>query len=147
MNDLSMLSVVKVLLKVYSLQWRHNERDDVSNHQRLHCLLNCRSKRRSKNTSKLRVTGLCAGNSPVAGEFLAQKASNVENVSIWWLHHEWRYPMKTICSVPIHHNHRPHPPCSLWSLSSIGFMRAYLTYQGRIIHVCVCNLDHQWSRL
>ena len=32
--------------------------------------------------------GLCAGNSPVTGEFSAQKASNVENVSIWWCHHE-----------------------------------------------------------
>ena len=38
-------------------------------------------------TSKLRVTGLCAGNSPVTGEFPAQMASNVENVSIWWRHH------------------------------------------------------------
>ena len=30
-----------------------------------------------KKTSKLRVTGLCAENSPVAGEFLAQMASNL----------------------------------------------------------------------
>ena len=40
----------------------------------------------------LRVTGLCAGNSPMAGEFLAQRASNAENsyaenVSIWWRLH------------------------------------------------------------
>ena len=42
---------------------------------------------RSKKTSKLRVTGLCAGNSPEAGEFPAQMASNAENVSIWWRHH------------------------------------------------------------
>ena len=41
----------------------------------------------SKKTSKLRVTGLCAENSPVTGEFLAQMASNGENVSIWWRHH------------------------------------------------------------
>ena len=33
---------------------------------------------RSKKTSKLRVTGLCAGNSPVTGEFLAQRASNAK---------------------------------------------------------------------
>ena len=37
---------------------------------------------------KLRVTGLCVGNSPVPGEFPAQMASNAENVSIWWRHHE-----------------------------------------------------------
>ena len=32
-------------------------------------------RRRSKKTSKLRVTGLCAGNSPVTSEFPAQRAS------------------------------------------------------------------------
>ena len=32
--------------------------------------------------------GLCVGNSPVTGEFPAQMASNAENVSIWWRHHE-----------------------------------------------------------
>ena len=40
-----------------------------------------------KNTPKLRVTGLCAGNSLVTGEFQAKMASNAENVSIWWRHH------------------------------------------------------------
>ena len=40
-----------------------------------------------KQTSKLRVTGLCAGNSPVTGEFPAQMASDAENVSIWRRHH------------------------------------------------------------
>ena len=48
-----------------SLQWRHNGRDSVSNHQPHDCLLNRLFRRRSKKTSKLRVTGLCAGNSPV----------------------------------------------------------------------------------
>ena len=37
-----------------------------------------------KKTLKLRVTGLCARNSPVTGEFPAQMA---ENVSIWLRHH------------------------------------------------------------
>ena len=36
-----------------------------------------------KEKSKLHGTGLCAGNSPVTGEFPAQMASNAENVSIW----------------------------------------------------------------
>ena len=46
---------------------------------------------RSKKTSKLRVTSLCGGNSPVTGEFRAQRAGNAGNVSIWWHHHanEW----------------------------------------------------------
>ena len=30
---------------------------------------------------------LCAGNSPVTGEFPAQMALNAENVSIWWRNH------------------------------------------------------------
>ena len=40
-----------------------------------------------RKKAKLRVTGLCAGNSPVTGEFPAQVASNVGNVSIGWRHH------------------------------------------------------------
>ena len=49
------------------------------------------SRRRSKKTSKLRVTGLCAGNSPVTGEFPTQMASNAENVPIWWRLHDSQY--------------------------------------------------------
>ena len=45
----------------------------------------------AKKTSKLSVTGICEGNSPVTGEFPAQRASNVENVSIWWRHHVITY--------------------------------------------------------
>ena len=47
-----------------ALRWRHNELDGVSNHQPHGCLLNRLFRRRSKKTSKLRVTGLCVGNSP-----------------------------------------------------------------------------------
>ena len=74
-----------------TLHWRHNEPDGVSNHQPRDCLLNCLFRCRSKKTSKLRATGLCAENSPGTGEFPAQKASNAENVSIWWRHHEMFY--------------------------------------------------------
>ena len=72
---------------VHPLRWRHNGRDSVSNHQPYDCLLNYLYRRRSKKTSKLRVTGLCVGNSPGTGDFPAQMASNAENVSIWWRHH------------------------------------------------------------
>ena len=47
-----------------TLQWRHNDHDCVSNHQPRGCLLNRLFRRTSKKTSKLRVTGLCVGNSP-----------------------------------------------------------------------------------
>ena len=69
------------------LQWRHNGRNGVLNHQPHNHLLNHLFRPRSKKTSKLRVTGLCARNSPGTGEFPAQMASNAENVSIWWHHH------------------------------------------------------------
>ena len=52
------------------------------------------SRHRSKKTSKLRVTGLCVGNSPGTGDFPAQMASYAKNVSIWWRHHGWTASMK-----------------------------------------------------
>ena len=67
------------------LQWRHNERDGVSNRRRLHCLLNRLLRRRSKKTSKLRVTGPCEGNPPVTGRLPPRRGSNAENVR--WRHH------------------------------------------------------------
>ena len=36
----------------------------------------------------LRVAGLCEGNSPVTGDFPAQRASNAIIFSIWWRHHD-----------------------------------------------------------
>ena len=82
-----------------TLRWRHNDHAGVSNHQPPGCLLNRLFRRKSKKTSKLRVTGLCAGNSPGTGEFSAQMASYAENVSIWWRHHDL--------------HRRPHPKCQL----------------------------------
>ena len=70
-----------------TLQWHHNGHDSVSNHQPHDCLLSRLFRHRSKKTSKLHVTGLCAGNSPGTGEFPVQMASYAENVSIWWCHH------------------------------------------------------------
>ena len=75
--------------RMHTLQWRHNEHNGVSNRQPRDCLLNRLFRRRSKKTSKLRVTGLCAENTPVTGEFNVQMTSNVKNVSIWWRHREW----------------------------------------------------------
>ena len=75
-----------------ALRWRHNGRDSISNDQPHNCLLYRLFRRRSKKTSKLRVTGLCVGNSPGRTcEFPAQMASNAENVSIWWRHHGYSF--------------------------------------------------------
>ena len=67
-----------------TLQWRHNGCHDVSNPQPHDCLLNRLFRRRSKKTSKLRVTGPCEGISLMTEEFPAQRTSDV---SIWWRHH------------------------------------------------------------
>ena len=78
--------------KTRPLHWRHNEYVGVSNYEAHGCLFNRLLRRRSKKISKLRVTGLCAGNSPGTGEFPIQMASHAENVSIWWRHH---FPSRT----------------------------------------------------
>ena len=71
------------IMSACALRWRHDGRVVVSNHQPRDCSL----KRPFRRRSKLRDTGLCAGNSPMTGEFPAQMASHAENVSIWWRHH------------------------------------------------------------
>ena len=65
-------------IRTLPLEWRHKERDGVSNHQPHDCLLNRLFRCRSKKTSNLRVNGLCERNSPVTGEFPAQRDSNAE---------------------------------------------------------------------
>ena len=81
-----------IYLSLIALQWRHNGWDGVSNHRRLDCLLNRVFRRRSNKTSKLRVTAFSEANSPIIGEFPAQRNSYAENTSIWWRHHA-----KTVC--------------------------------------------------
>ena len=108
-----MTSTLAVCAKSVVLLWRHNGHDSVSNHQPHDCLLNHLFRRRSKKTSKLRVTGLCAGNSPVTSEFPAQMVSNAQNVSIWWRHHGWRC-FSRVKSL----THYSDVACSSWSRKS-----------------------------
>ena len=89
-----------------TLQWRHNGCDGVSNHQPHDCLLNRLFRRRSKKTSNFRVTGLWARSSPVTGEVPAQRASNAENVSIWWRHHDISRLFSTACSTRQQRKHQ-----------------------------------------
>ena len=95
-NCLASFCRIKSCLGVFylALQWRHNEREGVSDYKPRYCLLNRVIRRRSKKTPNHRFTGLCARNSPVTGEFRAQKTSNAENVPIWW--------------------------CILWQISQVG---------------------------
>ena len=76
----------RMLTIVYiALQWSHNERHGISNHRCLECLLTRLFRRTSKKTSKLHWA--LWGNPPVTGGFPSQRASNAENVPIWWRHH------------------------------------------------------------
>ena len=87
----------RVSHREWALPWHHNECDGISNRQPHDCLLNCLFRRRLKKTSmKLCVTGLCEGNSWVIGQFPTQRASNAENVSIWWHHYEVIFNQSTI---------------------------------------------------
>ena len=73
---------------VFTLQWRHNRHDSVSNHQPYDCLLTVYSdadQRKNQSSASLAfVRGIDRG----TGEFPAQMASNTENVSICWRLHE-----------------------------------------------------------
>ena len=85
-----------------ALQWCHNERDGVSNHQHLDCLLNRLFRHRPKITSKLRVTGFYEGNPLMTGVFPSQRASNAENVSIWWRHYGlWHGTERAVDHFPV----------------------------------------------
>ena len=70
------------------LQWRHNGRDSVSNHQPLDCLLNCLFKAQIKENIKVPRHWPLWGELTCDRGFPAQRVSNAENVSIWWRHHD-----------------------------------------------------------
>ena len=89
--------------KPQSLQWRHNGHD----YKPHDCLLHLLFRRRSKKTSKLRVTGLCAGNSPGTVEFPAQMVSKRK-----------MFPLDDVIMI-----------CQYSHVNSVGEMR------GQIIHL------------
>ena len=125
---------VQTLLFI-SLQWRQNERDSVSNHQLHDCLLNRLFRRRSNETSKLRVTGLCAGNSPGTGEFPAQMASNAENVSIWWRHHvDTSFSIAAYVEWNIYANQDSAAHSLTWTLFRYSLLS--------IFHICSLYVSH-----
>ena len=124
------------------LQWRHNELVGVPNHQPHDCFLYGLFRRRSTKTSKLRVTGLCEGNSPVTGEFPTQRASSAKNVSIWWRHHaifvSCHIPCGIITGDPLHSRAACTQPCNVNTHS-----RAHCSPGARLCeqwgHGCVNN--------
>ena len=112
-NDIHVISTT-------SLRWSHNGHDGVSNHQPYDCLFNRLFRRRSKKTSKLRVTGLCVGNSPGTGEFPAQMASNAE-----WRHLMTSSWLQYESFVRKANGHHVHPLC--WEDPEDPFMFLIIT--------------------
>ena len=85
----------------WALEWRHNERHGVSNHQRLGCLLKRLFWRRSKKTPKPRVTGLGEGNPPVTGGFPSQRATYLWRGKCFHLMaSSWEYPCQRLQYSP-----------------------------------------------
>ena len=141
------------------LLWRHNECDGVSNNRRHDSLHNHLFRHRSNKISKFRVTGFCAANSPVTGEFPAQRASNAENVSIlmksscqtinWplklealsYICHKSRnaldkYPTRHHCNKKVHtcaHFCYKMVHCVIWDWCIVGLCNRYigLTWRGK----------------
>ena len=147
--------------QIGALLWRHNGLDGISNHQLHECLLNRSFGRRSKKTSKLRATGLCAGNSPETGEFPTQMASNAENVSIRWRHHgthihpcpTFRQSMPTITieAAESDRRHRdPNPvfqydkPMNYISIETSGRNLSMRTSHSYDFKAISCKTDGAW---
>ena len=75
-------------IRIYRLQWRHNERDGVSNHQPHHCLLRRLFKAQLKENIKAPRHWTLWGEFTDDRWIPRTKDSDAENVSIWWRHHE-----------------------------------------------------------
>ena len=118
-----------------TLQCCHKERDDVSNHRRLDCLLHRLFRRRSKKTSKLRVTCMW-GEPPVTGGFPSQRVSYAENISIWWRHDDVpkMYSIKfTSMQCVLRHIHMV--------CDCVHHFRSVQV----VIHLCVSNYHSHWG--
>ena len=75
-------------LKIHAAQYHNNDVIMSVMASQITSLTIVYSTVRSKKTSKLRVTGLCPGNSPVTGEWIPRANGRLRGkVSIWWRHH------------------------------------------------------------
>ena len=89
-------------IDILPLQWCHNERDGISNHQPHHCLLNQLSRRRSNKISKLCVTDLCEGNSPVPDKGQWRGTLMFSLICVWingWVNN------REVCDLRSHRAH------------------------------------------
>ena len=125
------------------LRWRHNWRDSVSNHQPHDCLLMRLFRRRSKKTSKLRVTGLCAVNSLETGEFPAQKPVTRRcfhlKTSSWFLVRIWCRQF-LVASYDLDMNAFERVFYRTCLLSTKRWTEMYIQCQWNIYQVCIFTI-------
>ena len=112
---------------VITLQWRHNGRDGVSNHQPHDCLLNRLFQRRSKKTSKLRIIGLCAGNSPVNSP------------------HKWPVTRKMFPSDDVIMNNASAMPGSSCQICKTASIDGSDPISDEFVLFCFTNAQHTWK--
>ena len=116
------------------IQWRHYERDGVSNEQPHDCLLKHLFRHLIKEN--IEDPRHCPLWGEFTGEFPAQRASNAENVSIWWRHHALECGA-SICSDVFK------VTCDTISIVSHPLTKEHmhaLTHWGRVTHICVGKL-------
>ena len=124
----SITSILQIAPKaIFILQWRHSGHDGVSNHQLHGCLLNRLFRRRLKKTSKLRVAGLCVGNSP--GPVSSPHKSSVTRKM---------FPFDDVIMTNVANGYQfiriiIHTACALLCLSWLEDGRAY-PYSSGILH-------------
>ena len=80
-----------------SLQLRHNERDDISNHRHPNCLFRRDQRKHQSSASK--------------------RTSKAENVSIWWSHHDL-LGVASCVSSPLQQS----VPCQCWKILEMWAM-------------------------
>ena len=89
-------------------EWRHNESHGISNHRLIDYLLNPLLRRASKETSKLRVTGVCEGNqrwpvdSPHKGPVTRKMFpfdDVIMNIALLFIGHLWTIGIWIKCNI------------------------------------------------
>ena len=114
-----------------------------------------------RKTSKLLVTGICAGNSTVTGEFPAQRCSNTESVSNWWRHHVYEIDKWSELIIEVHvlRNRRIWNWCPfnvyMWCSYKISYLQSqrypnfagvYIFKQGKLWYSVIFRYFHNITK-
>ena len=118
------------------LEWRHNGRDSVSNHQSHDLLTQPYIQTQIKESIK------APRQWPLCGEFPAHMASNVENIFIWWRHHELRTAHLVILANLIEYSYQiilwvsVNPLCPNGDCFVVNALACYKLIETSLIDMC-----------